>query len=299
MALQNPEKKTRDNIPKRGKPVWLYRWLYHSVFLRQHPRILCNSFQKSGTHLLLGVVSSLDPFHSYGRKAYWHYVNRARAEPTKVPTISQVMNKLSRCLPGEIYRGHIAAHAELIPFLTKHHFKHLFIYRDLRDVVISYFFGVKRGPVTDTWVSRYFYSLKSDQEVIEFLIKGWPSDLQLDGFPQAVDYPNIGERFRENLPWLSAPNCLAVRFEDLVRPETRGETHAEIARYLLPDADQREIRAAVSKMDRGHNPKDSHTFRRGIPGDWRTHFSKKHVMLFKELAGQMLIDLGYEKNLDW
>jgi hypothetical protein len=123
--------------------------------------------------------------------------------------------------------------------------------------------------------------------------------LQLDGFPQTVDYPNIGERFRENLPWLSSPDCLAVRFEDLVHPETRGETHVRIARYLLPDADQREVRAAVSKMARGHDPKDSHTFRKGTSGEWRSHFSNRHVELFKELAGQMLIDLGYEKNSDW
>jgi hypothetical protein len=67
----------------------------------------------------------------------------------------------------------------------------------------------------------------------------------------------------------------------------------------LPDADEREIRQAVSRMDRGHNPKDSHTFRRGTPGDWRSYFSKEHVMSFKELAGPLLIDLGYEKDLNW
>ena len=52
-------------------------------------------------------------------------------------------------------------------------------------------------------------------------------------------------------------------------------------------------------MDGGHDPKDSHTFRRGTPGDWRAHFSKQHVALFKEVAGELLIELEYEKNLDW
>ena len=249
--------------------------------------------------LLVAVVSSLPQFCAYGRKAYWHYLNRARVEPTKIPTISQVRETLSKCLPGEIFRGHIAADPELIQFFISHHFKHLFIFRDLRDVVISHFFGMKKSKAIDTWPSRHFYALKSDEERLEFLIKGWPKDVQLEGFPREVDYPNIAERFRENLLWLSDPNSLTIRFEDLVRPETRGHFHANIARYLMPKAGEGEIGVAVRQMDKGHSPAQSHTFRKGIPGDWRNHFSKKHVNLFKEVAGQLLIDLGYEKSFDW
>jgi hypothetical protein len=210
-----------------------------------------------------------------------------------------VIKTLSKGLPGEIFRGHIAAYPELIQFFTHHHFKHLFIFRDLRDVVISHFFGMKKRKAIDTWPSRYFYALQSDEERLEFLIKGWPKAVQLKGFPREVDYPNIGERFRENLLWLSAPNCLAIRFEDLVCPETRPHIQANIAKYLIPEAGEGEIGDAVRKMDKGRSPPQSHTFRRGVPGDWRNHFSNKHVNLFKEVAGQLLIDLGYEKSFDW
>jgi hypothetical protein len=247
----------------------------------------------------MGVVSSLPGFFHYGRKAYWHYLNRARVESTKIHTISQVRETLSGCLPGEIFRGHIAADPELIQFFTHHHFKHLFIFRDLRVVVISHLFGMKKRKAIDTWPSRYFYTLQSDEEGIEFLIKGWSNELKLEGFPKEVHYPNIAERFRENLPWLSVPNCLAIRFENLVCPETRSHTHANIARYLMPEASEGEICDAVRKIDKGHTPPRSHTFRRGVPGDWRNHFSKNHVNLFKEVAGQLLIDLGYEKSFDW
>jgi len=40
-------------------------------------------------------------------------------------------------------------------------------------------------------------------------------------------------------------------------------------------------------------------FRKGKIGDWRNHFTKKHVKIFKEIAGDVLIQLGYEKGYEW
>jgi hypothetical protein len=40
-------------------------------------------------------------------------------------------------------------------------------------------------------------------------------------------------------------------------------------------------------------------YRKGIAGDWVNHFSKADKNVFKDLAGDLLIELGYERNLDW
>jgi Sulfotransferase family len=40
-------------------------------------------------------------------------------------------------------------------------------------------------------------------------------------------------------------------------------------------------------------------YRKGIAGDWKNHFTAEDKALFKDLAGDLLIRLGYEKNLDW
>jgi hypothetical protein len=40
-------------------------------------------------------------------------------------------------------------------------------------------------------------------------------------------------------------------------------------------------------------------YRKGIAGDWKNHFSDEDKRSFKKLAGDMLIRLGYEKDLDW
>jgi hypothetical protein len=40
-------------------------------------------------------------------------------------------------------------------------------------------------------------------------------------------------------------------------------------------------------------------YRKGIAGDWKNHFDDGEKQIFKEVAGDMLIRLGYEKDLNW
>ena len=39
--------------------------------------------------------------------------------------------------------------------------------------------------------------------------------------------------------------------------------------------------------------------RKGIKGDWKNHFTPAVVSRVKEVAGEGLIELGYERDLDW
>ena len=197
--------------------------------------------------------------------------------------------------------GHICAHPEIMKSLNQNNFKHIFIYRDLRDVVVSMFFGWKKNNgVIDTWPFRYFQSLQSDHDRIAFIISGWPTHISNDDFPSNVEYPNIGERFLENLPWLSNKNCLTVKFENLAPIDKRSKTLESIATYLLGEhisSDERE--RMVMAMEQGCNPANSKTFRKGVSGEWQKYFTEEHKILFKDAAGQLLIDLGYEKDFDW
>jgi len=40
-------------------------------------------------------------------------------------------------------------------------------------------------------------------------------------------------------------------------------------------------------------------YRKGIAGDWKNHFDDGEKRIFKDVAGDMLIQLGYEKDLSW
>ena len=46
-------------------------------------------------------------------------------------------------------------------------------------------------------------------------------------------------------------------------------------------------------------PKKSHTFRSGKTGGWKQHFTDEHKKLFKEVAGDLLVKLGYEQDNSW
>jgi hypothetical protein len=39
--------------------------------------------------------------------------------------------------------------------------------------------------------------------------------------------------------------------------------------------------------------------RKGKVGDWKNFFTEKHKEIFKEIAGETLIELGYEKDFNW
>jgi hypothetical protein len=40
-------------------------------------------------------------------------------------------------------------------------------------------------------------------------------------------------------------------------------------------------------------------YRKGVAGDWKHHFTEDDKKLFKEIAGDVLIKLGYEKDFNW
>ena len=40
-------------------------------------------------------------------------------------------------------------------------------------------------------------------------------------------------------------------------------------------------------------------FRKGVAGDWRDVFTERDREIYKGLAGERLVEFGYEKSYDW
>ena len=59
---------------------------------------------------------------------------------------------------------------------------------------------------------------------------------------------------------------------------------------------------SFKKLSGGRRPgeenRKSH-FRKGKAGDWANHFTEDHKAYFKDKFGDLLIQLGYEKDLNW
>jgi hypothetical protein len=92
---------------------------------------------------------------------------------------------------------------------------------------------------------------------------------------------------------------MGIRFEDLVdqREATFGRMLDQIEKtgFHIPTPRGQALDILVDAIQ----PAKSHTFRSGKTGGWKEHFSKENKILFKEVSGDLLVRLGYEKDNDW
>jgi hypothetical protein len=65
--------------------------------------------------------------------------------------------------------------------------------------------------------------------------------------------------------------------------------------YKIPTPREKALSVLVDAI----RPKKSHTFRSGKTGGWKQYFMDDHKSLFKDVAGDLLVKLGYEENNNW
>jgi len=92
---------------------------------------------------------------------------------------------------------------------------------------------------------------------------------------------------------------MCIRFEDLLHDRERviGRMldHFQTNGYQLALNREETIEALIRCID----PAQSPTFREGQTGSWRKHFTDAHKALFKEVAGDLFAQLGYEEDAAW
>ena len=252
------------------------------------PILLGISFPKSGTHLLDQVLlgfSKVAPFSTRLHSFYAEYegesgLGRAPEEATAW---------LDSLRPRDVASAHLFARPEVVARCVGPDFVPYFIFRDPRDVVVSHAFYVTEMESTHVH-HDYYASLPDFDARLRVSILGRPD---LD-----IEFPDIAARFAPYLGWLDRLEVLKIHFEDLIndRPATLNRI---IGRFLnrvpLPTPRERILDALESSIDPGRSP----TFRSGRTGEWRKYFKDEHRHIFKDVAGELLMQLGYEKSNDW
>jgi hypothetical protein len=113
-----------------------------------------------------------------------------------------------------------------------------------------------------------------------------------------IEFPNIAERFAPYLGWLDRLSVKSIHFEDLIHE--RSKTLNSIIDHFLPRVPlQADRRLLFESLENSIAPSRSPTFRSGKTGEWKQHFTDEHKRLFKGVAGDLLIKLGFEENNDW
>lgn len=267
------------------------------------PRALVNGFPKAGTHLLRRCVTLLpgmvqeDLWVPLELMRELARLNPSAAVPALEPSAEalQKLGRLVRSLAGgEFLLGHIRYHAAIAAMLEARGARSLLILRDPRDVAVSLAYHIVSRA--DHQHHEYFTrTLKSDDERLLACIVG------VNRQGAVEESAGIGQRLGYFLPWLKVPLNYTARFERLVGPQGGGSVAAQreevgnIACHLGLSLAPEDIERVAARLF-GEN---SLTFRRGQVGSWKENFAEEHKEAFKRVAGQYLIELGYERDLNW
>ena len=272
---------------RRGLQMLRYRHLS----LAGVPIFFANAFPKSGTHLLTQALigfTHLGPAVNSGLRPIVTYEGDTGLERAQ----EDIQRDLERLLPGDIAYGHLHATAANSQFLCRSGFVPYFLLRDPRDVAVSHAHYVTDMEAGHIHHQHYTQVLGNFDERLHTSIAGIPGNV-------GPVLPDIYQRFAPYVGWLEQPSVLVVRFEGLI--QDRMANLAAILDHAVqrgfPLSSNREH--AIQTIEASIDPQRSPTFRRGRVGGWREAFSDEHRRIFKEVSGDLLVRLGYERDSDW
>jgi len=252
------------------------------------PILLGISFPKSGTHLLDQILLGFANVAPYSKRLHSFYAEYEGESGVKRAP-EQALHWLDSLHPCDVASAHLFARPEAVVRVTSPRFIPYFIFRDPRDVVVSHVFYVTEMESRHVH-HAYYQSLPDFDARLKVSILGRPDS--------DVEFPNIAERFAPYLGWLDQPQVLIIHFEDLIQDRTQALDR--IMDYFLARVPLRTSRQLIlDSLESAINPTKSPTFRSGKIGEWKKYFTNEHKNIIKDVAGDLLIRLGYENSNNW
>ncbi len=263
-------------------------WRWKRLTFTEAPPVFGNAKPKSGSHLLTQILGG------FCRLAPYAYVETEPVRTVKATggrfSTDEVLRQLKRIHPGVIGWGYVDATPENVAFLCQPERVNYFIYRDPRDMLISHIFFA-----TDMHeghgMHEYYQTLSDFDERLKVAITG----INRDGLYMV----SVRQRYEGVFQWLEQPSVLCIRFEELIndREQVLNQMLDQVEKtgYKVPTPREKAIEILLEAIQ----PKKSKTFRSGKTGEWRKYFKEEHKRLFKEVAGDLLARLGYEKDNNW
>jgi len=255
------------------------------------PTLLGISFPKSGTHLLDQILLGFSDVAPYAKRLHSFYAEY-EGESGRKRSPEQALKWLDALRSGDVASAHLFARPDAIARVTTSGFVPYFIFRDPRDVVVSHVFYVTDMEARHVH-HGYYQSLPGFNARLKISILGRPD---LD-----VEFPDIAARFAPYLGWLGQDSVMKIHFEDLVNDRVaalnRIIDHFLARVPLSPSGTSRQL--ILESLEAAINPQRSPTFRSGKTGEWKKRFTDEHKKIFKDVAGDLLIRLGYEKDNNW
>ena len=245
---------------------------------QMHPPVFLASIPKAGTHLISGCLGLMH--HGHLRYPLRSFFNATEPD----------FNRNNGIFSHAPYNPTLAA------LIENHNYKGIFMIRDPRDQAISFIHFAQKNKIWPTIKSLSFQDALtrwiSDAKVINS--SGKFND------PSLNDLETIADFYNRYLPWIDHPNFYTVRFENLIGAKGGGSDELQrqeiinIAHHLEIEPTDALISNVISNLFG-----KSRTFRKGQIGSWKEQFTQEQKELFKEVAGDLLIYLGYEQDYNW
>jgi hypothetical protein len=184
------------------------------------------------------------------------------------------------------------------------------IIRDGRDVAVSWMHhlwnrpiapGVALGLQPDEEAKREAY--REDPGKLLASGEGIFTETRIRRFAEAWN-SRVGRAIADG-PALLGERYAEVRYEELLeRPEDELKPLLEFLGASAGEETVSECLAATSFEEwtkgRKRGEEDSHSpLRKGVAGDWRNVFTQRDKRIFNKLAGDLLVELGYERDRNW
>lgn len=276
-------------VALQGKPIrYIQRSINQRLYDYPHRNLLIIGQPKSGSTWLFRMVQEVPGYLTFVpgniKLGNLHELDRADFVPAPVGYT--------------VTKTHSSATPENLAIIHETNRPYTVLMRDPRDLAVSwaYYVGL---PYRDEWSWPEAVKL-SIPERIDFYIEKvlprtsrWPLDWR-EAVANGPEHPNRpGEK-----------RGLFLKYEDMLA-DCFGVMRRVFDHYEVRMSDEmvRMICAKHSfKKATGREPgqADAKSFnRKGISGDWQNHFTPEHIAAFKRVAGERLIELGYERDLSW
>ena len=197
-----------------------------------------------------------------------------------------------------LFKTHLNPSKENIDCLFRNGVEKVLVtYRDLRDVMISHYYRLLEFPKLKNAYDYKDYKSMSKEDGLNDLIEH-TSDFYISWIKGWLE---IAKETPQRYHF--------TKFEDL-KNDTTGEFRKVLEFYGIKLSDK--TIAGIIKKARGRGNMKSNllkarmlpsgmtsNFRSGKVGQWKTELSDAQKKKCKELLGPALIELGYEKDLNW
>lgn len=167
-------------------------------------------------------------------------------------------------------------------------YKTFFIFRDPRDIIVSWYFSVKYSHPLMGKIPAHRATLQK---------------LSLrDGLIYCIEYLHDFGLFTALESWINVPEddppVMIIRFEDLVDVSKQSSFFSDLFSHCGIRFSKKETEKLLHKYRFGRLQKKSKKeqvshYRRGVPGDWQEHFDEKVLDSFNKLTKDLISKLGY------